>query len=132
MEYSLRMLELTMKNLAEHKKVYLILDNPVGDDFGPEKLVKGSRLGPMRVDRMSPTAHWPADQKALHARMRQIAERAGATVIDPAATLCDAHDQCLRTLPDGTPIYKDAGHLRSAWTRSQASYLDTALTRPTK
>ena len=58
-EYALRMLELTMKNLATHKKVYLLLDNPVGDDFGPEKLVKGSRLGDMSVRQMSPTAPWP-------------------------------------------------------------------------
>ncbi len=131
-EYALRMLELTMKNLATHKKVYLLLDNPVGDDFGPEKLVKGSRLGDMSVRQMSPTAPWPPEQKALHERMRQMAERAGATVIDPIPALCDKNDQCTRAAADGTPIYKDAGHLRADWTRRFATYLDPAIAEPKK
>ncbi|MDM0060498.1 acyltransferase family protein [Variovorax sp. J22G21] len=131
-DYALRMLEFTMKNLATHKKVYLVLDNPVGDNFGPEYLIKGSRLGNLRVDRMSPTAAWPPEQKALHQRMRELAERAGATVIDPVPALCDKNDQCTRAMPDGTPIYKDSGHLRSDWTRRSASYLDAALTEPKK
>ncbi len=128
-ELSLAMLEATLKTLAARKKVYLLLDNPVGDDFGPEKLVKGNRLGQMSVGRMSPTTPWPADQQMLHERMRRIAERSGATVIDPIPTLCHL-GQCTRTTADGTPIYKDAGHLRSQYTREFATWLDAALTAP--
>jgi len=126
---ALDMLETTMTVLSKHKQVYLLLDNPVGDDFGPEKLVRGGRLGDMSVGRMSPTAPWPPEQKALHERMRQIAIRSGATVIDPIPTLC-RNDQCTRTDAEGTPIYKDAGHLRSEYARNFATYLDAALTTP--
>ncbi|VTU19080.1 acyltransferase family protein [Variovorax sp. PBL-E5] len=128
-DYALATLEVVMTTLAKTKQVYLILDNPVGDDFGPEKLVKGNRLGQMSVGRMSPTAPWPAEQKALHDRMRQIALRSGAIVIDPTETLC--HDgQCTRTTADGTPIYKDAGHLRAEYTRKFATWMDAAMATP--
>lgn len=126
-DLSLRMLEVVMTTLAKQKPVYLVLDNPIGNDFGPEKLVKGGRLGDMSVRRMSPTAPWPPEQKALHERMRQMAIRAGATVIDPIPTLCK-NDQCTRADADGTPIYKDAGHLRSEYVRQLATFIDPALT----
>jgi hypothetical protein len=48
-------------------------------------------------------------------------------VIDAVANLCTADGQCLRTMPDGAPAYKDAGHLRPKYTRSFATYMDRAL-----
>ena len=35
--------------------------------------------------------------------------------------------ECLRTEPDGTPIYKDGAHLRSSFVRRAATFLDPAL-----
>ena len=115
--------------LSKHKQVYLLLDNPVGEGFGPEEFVKGGRLGNMTVGRMSPTAPWVSEQKALHERMRQIAKRSGAIVIDPIPTLCEK-DWCTRADADATPIYKDAGHLRAEYVRKFATWIDAAMTTP--
>ncbi|MDM0041441.1 acyltransferase family protein [Variovorax sp. J22G21] len=128
-ERSLASLEALLRLLSVQKKVYLLLDNPVGPDFGPEKLLSGSRMGQMSVGRMSPTAPLPAAQVALNERLRALATRAGASVIDPLPNLCRA-DQCIRTLPDGTPIYKDSDHLRAGYMRRFGNWLDVALIRP--
>ena len=126
---ALASLEALLKLLAVQKKVYLLLDNPIGPDFGPEKLLGGSRTGQMRVARMSPTAIQPPAQAALDARLRAVAQRAGVAVIDPLPHLC-REGQCIRTLADGTPIYKDADHLRADYAARFASWLDVALIRP--
>jgi hypothetical protein len=125
-EFALNTLETVMTTLSKHKQVYLLLDNPVGDGFGPEQFVKGGRLGNMQVERMSPTAPWDPKQKALHERMRQMAIRSGAIVIDPIPTLCK-NDQCTRADTESTPIYKDAGHLRAEYVRKFSIYIDGAM-----
>jgi len=106
-----------------------LLDNPVGEGFGPEQFVKGGRLGDMHAERMSPTAPWDPKQKALHERMRQMAVRSGAIVIDPIPTLCEK-DWCTRADANATPIYKDAGHLRAEYARKFTAYIDPAMTTP--
>ena len=126
-ERSLQSLEALLKELAGRKQVYLLLDNPTGPDFGPERLIAGSRLGRLHARRLTPTAAQPEAQQRWHERLRALAERSGAAVIDPLPSLC-RDGQCLRALPDGTPIYKDADHLRSAYVGSYATWLDAALT----
>ncbi|ADU35013.1 acyltransferase family protein [Variovorax paradoxus] len=128
-DFALNTLETVLTALSKHKQVYLLLDNPVGEGFGPEEFVKGGRLGNMTVGRMSPTAPWVSEQKALHERMRQIAKRSGAIVIDPIPTLCEK-DWCTRADADATPIYKDAGHLRAEYVRKFATWIDAAMTTP--
>ena len=69
----------------------------------------------------------PADQAQFNARLRQVAEANGAQVIAPFDSLC-ADGQCLRSMPDdGSPAYKDIGHLRPRYARSFATYIDPAL-----
>ncbi|QFZ81289.1 acyltransferase family protein [Variovorax paradoxus] len=111
---------------AAHKKVYLVLGNPVGMDFDPLKQIEGSRLGGMRVSEQG-KAPLPEDQAQFNARLKQVAEANGAQVIAPFASLC-TDGQCLRSMPDdGSPAYKDIGHLRPRYARSFATYMDPAL-----
>ena len=128
-EKALESLERLLKLLSVQKKVYLLLDVPVGAAFGPEKLISGSRLGTLKAARLTPTAPLPEAQRQLNTRLREIAKRAGVSVIDPLQTLCIA-DQCIRTTTDGKPIYKDADHLRASFTAKFADWLDVALIRP--
>jgi hypothetical protein len=129
-ERSLASMEFTLRELARRKKVYLLLDNPAGTEFSPKRLIEGSRLTHMEVMTSTPTAPLPADQKQLNDRLRAIAAASGAEAIDAMAVLCKA-DQCLRTMPDGSPAYKDADHLRPRYTREEASYFDrTVRTAP--
>jgi hypothetical protein len=125
-ERALASMEFTLRELARHKKVYLLLDNPGGPEFEPKRLIEGSRLTHMEAMHSTPTAPLPADQKQLNDRLRAIALAAGAEPIDAMAVLCK-DDQCLRTLPDGAPAYKDADHLRPRYTREEASYFDRTV-----
>ena len=128
-ELALGSLESLLKELARHKKVYFLLDNPVGEPFEPKRLMVGSRLHELHALEESPAVQVPEEERQLNRRLNEIGARSGVTVIDPFLSLCKA-GQCLRTMPDGTPAYHDAGHLRPTFTRKFASYVDIALREP--
>ncbi len=126
-DLSLQSLGAVLKRISAHKKVYLVLGNPVGMDFDPLKQIQGSRLGGMTAASGLGKAPMPLDQAQFNARLRQVAEANGAQVIAPFDSLC-GDGQCLRSMPDdGSPAYKDIGHLRPRYARSFATYIDPAL-----
>jgi peptidoglycan/LPS O-acetylase OafA/YrhL len=126
-DLSLESLGRVLKRLSAHKKVYLMLGNPVGMDFDPLQQIQGSRLTHMAASTGQLTAPMPEDQAQLNARLKQVALANGAEVIEPFASLCAA-GQCIRSMPDdGSPAYKDIGHLRPRYARSFATYIDPAL-----
>jgi peptidoglycan/LPS O-acetylase OafA/YrhL len=126
---ALASLAATIKSLRDAgKRVYVLLAIPVGPEFGPRSQLSGSRLGHLRADPMSPTVALPASQRALHDRLHRLAQDSGAEVIDPIPSLCNAQDQCLRSEPDGTPIYiQDGVHLTARYVAQSAGFLDPAL-----
>jgi hypothetical protein len=111
--------------VAQNKKVYVLLDNPTGVLFEPRQLIRDLRWSGQFF---SSTAPWPPEQARLHARMREMALSNGAQVIDPVAALCSG-GQCIRALPDGSPVYKDEHHLRASYVRDHAIWMD-ALVAP--
>jgi peptidoglycan/LPS O-acetylase OafA/YrhL len=126
-EQSLKSLGEVLKRLSAHKPVYLVLGNPVGMDFDPLRQIEGSRLGRMTAESGQLKAPMPQDQAQFNARLKQVAQANGAKVIEPFASLC-ADGQCIRSMPDdGSPAYKDIGHLRPRYARSFATYIDPAL-----
>jgi hypothetical protein len=52
-----------------------------------------------------------------------IAAAVGATVVDPAAWLCD-EAQCPATDDMGRPLYKDDSHLRASVARERFAGID--------
>ncbi|WP_412180036.1 acyltransferase family protein, partial [Variovorax paradoxus] len=128
-EPALASLQKLLGELARHKKVYLLLDNPMGSDFEPGRMISGSRLGTLSVLAMAGTAVQPPGQARLNERLLAIAAASGAEPIDAAGRLC-REGRCLRTMPDGGPAYLDNNHLRPAYIRDHASYVDTAFLAP--
>jgi peptidoglycan/LPS O-acetylase OafA/YrhL len=124
-ERSLASLQQVLQALSAQKKkrVYLLLGNPVGIDFDPTQLMLGSRLTHMSAITGVSTVPLPEDQRRLNERLKRVAAAAGAEVIEPIASLC-SNGRCLRTMPDGTPAYKDIGHLRPKYTQHFARYID--------
>ncbi|MDR6535973.1 acyltransferase family protein [Variovorax soli] len=110
------------------KKVYLILNPPLSASFEPRLLIHGSRLGTMTASTMPLSAPFPPAQKRLQEQMRQLAERAGAIVLDPAPAVCVSDQQCMRSGAGGDPVYKDGAHLRAGFVRDGATFLDPAIT----
>jgi hypothetical protein len=62
----------------------------------------------------------------VEARLVQIVDRVAATVIRPADYFCD-NGYCPATDQDGTPMYKDENHLRTASVVQRATFIDKIL-----
>jgi hypothetical protein len=120
--------ETVARSLIESgKKVYLILDNPFGEELAPRSLVSRSFFNGVKV-RTTPLSKDKAVQRAEPARSRiiGIARRTGAKIIDPFDYLCD-QETCPSLSSDGTPIYKDYDHLSIYAVTHRVNYLDFAL-----
>jgi peptidoglycan/LPS O-acetylase OafA/YrhL len=107
------------------KRVFLLLQPPMGPAFDPRNMITGSRfasirplahIAPVRLDRFL------ADNAAPHARLAAIARANGAELIDPTRFLCAAN-LCPVLDADGAPVYTDTMHMRPAYSRLAAGYL---------
>lgn len=115
---------------ALRKRVFLVLNTPIGYELDPKHLAQRKLLnfpdlfmiqsGGMRRDLLEAKyAKINHDLKAL-----SIAE--GATIIDPIPSLCDARF-CPSTDKQGLPMYKDETHLRPQYVRAHATFMDITL-----
>jgi len=121
---SLDALEKLLTTLVQSKrKVYLLLDNARSVEFEPRRLIEGSRMGQMTALTSTTTGPLPPEQAQLNERLKRIAASSGAEAIDVLAQLCKS-GECVRSMPDGTPVYKDREHLRPFYVREHAGYLD--------
>ncbi len=120
-------LEALLRDIAAHKPVYLMLDNPIGADYAPQNLFEGSRITGLapRGDGRQRVA-LDADEVRLHQQLMALAQRSGAKVLDPRQHLCN-DDGCLRMARDGRPLYSDSDHLRPFAVREYAHFLDAVL-----
>jgi hypothetical protein len=109
------------------KRLFIVLTNPSDVILSPINF----------LDRTDGSAHRPTksalDRKQYVAgdaylidRIRELALRHGATIIDPIDWLCD-DDRCPATTLGGEPIYKDESHLRASFVREHARYIDQVV-----
>lgn len=113
--------------VRNHKKVYLLLDIPFGDELDPAYLVKrslwrGFALHPGLLDQQQ----FVRMVSVVSGPLREAGQANGATVIDPVASLCDGRS-CSALTVDGSPKYKDVVHLRATFVRDSVTYLDSSL-----
>lgn len=111
------------------KKVFLILSSPSAAEFDPrraltrERRIYGDKALPeMYVDQrdldtwLAPVCH----------RLKKVADDSGATIIDPRPYLLEGHSYS-GIDPDGTPRYKDTNHMRPAYVREHAVFIDQVV-----
>jgi peptidoglycan/LPS O-acetylase OafA/YrhL len=129
-ELALHRLGDLLKSLATTKKVYLLLDNPLGPAYDPRSYVAGSRFDRMSLQQNIPksTALTP-EMAALQRELKAVADAAGVSVIDPVAHLCPA-GICEILGEQGEFVYRDDHHLRPFYVRKRANYLDVVLLAP--
>jgi peptidoglycan/LPS O-acetylase OafA/YrhL len=108
------------------RNVYLILPIPIGDDFDPSHLiVRGfSNFGIARTQVERPKV--VRELQDINAGLRKVAETTGAIVVDPVDYVCDER-VCPTLMEDGSPVYKDAGHLRPTFVRERITFLDSIV-----
>jgi peptidoglycan/LPS O-acetylase OafA/YrhL len=107
------------------KKVFIVLQIPSGEAIDPRFMIERSLTNlsfRIRVKSL-PKAVEVSEFAWVDSRLREIARRTGATVIDPLESLCDA-TQCPTVTPEGEPIYQDAVHLRPSYVREHVRFLD--------
>ncbi len=124
---ALQELEIFLGRVAQNKQVFLVLDNPSGENYSPESLFEGSRLTNIResVGDNQITSYAP-EQRQLRIQLKAIAARSGAIVIDPSLLLC-TEQRCMVTTENGVPIYKDESHLRPFFVEQQADFIDVTV-----
>jgi hypothetical protein len=112
--------------VLSQKRVFLLLDNPMGTDLDPKTYLAGSRLTTLRCREDVPPHRLTPSEQDLRRRLTELAGRAGAGVIDPLGYLC-AGDLCPIRDPRGSFIYRDRNHLRASTAGAELGYLDVAL-----
>jgi hypothetical protein len=131
-EAAWRSLEHSVATLKRNgKRVFLLLQPPMGAAFDPRNMVTGSRLASIRpLARIAPVKldAFLATNAAPHDRLVAIARATGAELIDPAQFLCAAN-LCPVLGPDGAPVYTDSMHMRPGFSRAAAGYLERTLAR---
>ncbi len=109
------------------KKVFVVLDIPTGPALSPAAMV--DRLRGKRRDMADAGIDRAGMQRSIEPvipRIRELAQRNGAVVIDPVDWLC-GRDSCPVTAPGGDPIYMDEGHMRASFARNEVRYLDGVI-----
>lgn len=122
-------LELLLKKLSATKKVYLLLDNPHGDELNPKNSFSGNRMTRLVVKNIQEkllTRELTIEEITIRNELIGIASRTGAIIIDPIPTLCP-NGKCIIQLEDGEPVYKDNDHLRPFFVRKLSTYIDEPL-----
>lgn len=112
--------------IAEGRKVYVVLNIPYGNQMDPKNMIR-RHLTSFEVTSRPVMLANLQKQVEFTRRMRLALEAVGAETIDPLAYLCDKDGICPTVTREGEPIYKDAGHLRPTYVRSQVTFVDRLL-----
>ena len=113
-----------------NKQVYLVLNIPVGPEFSPlSSISRNISLNPIRYqEKLIRRRDFEAYHYYYLSHLKELGEKAGATVIDPLDFLCgNANDYCAVVTKDLKPIYKDSSHLRPFYVREEVQFLDQAF-----
>ncbi len=113
-----------LKLIAQHKKVYVILNIPSSPNTDPmSRLDRGLFFArPSTVESFALQKHENKVGDSM-ARLRELAEDAGAIVIDPTETFCPG-GQCMLLDKNGVPTYKDSGHITATFAKENAAFID--------
>jgi peptidoglycan/LPS O-acetylase OafA/YrhL len=123
--WALRQLEARLARLsARGKRIVIVLSSPRGTVLDPKSSVHRDGMT-VRISYGAPMtrAALAAVTAPIDGRLRQIAARIGAAVIDPADWLCSP-TLCPAADPQGRPMYKDESHIRAIVVREIFDALD--------
>lgn len=130
MKKAMDQLASTIKDLTNRgKTVYLLLNIPGGEEFEPHNLIKRSLLGfqtAIRLEGGIPLAEHQKRTQAISPLLREVAQRSGAIVLDPADFLC-TDNWCSAVTPDGEVIYRDIDHLKGSYSRNHPEFISQTL-----
>ena len=116
--------ELILKLHAAGKKVYLVLDNPFGEELDPHAMLDRSWLG-ISIKPIIDLEKGQVQSRAepIRSRIIKIAKETRSRVIDPIHHLC-TETICPAFSDNGELLYKDYDHLSVFALHQKVRYLD--------
>jgi len=114
-----------VKDLVAHgKQVVILLSSPRNEDLDPKRLLyrDGLTWREREVPKV-PLQVVDAESAQVDAVVRGIAERTGASLLDPSDWLC-GKQYCPPVDERGRPIYVDGSHVRASIMRERIDALD--------
>lgn len=123
----------SLRNRGIHP--YLVLNMPGSMGYDPKLMIQRGLLGGFSISESRLTAsefleargRMNCTQGDLMNKMRAIAERTGATIIDPMPVM--APDGVCVRFEGRKPIYHDLAHLTSSYVRKHASFMDPTISK---
>jgi peptidoglycan/LPS O-acetylase OafA/YrhL len=118
--------------VATGHKVYLILPTPADERFAPQSMISRSLTGIWinpNVGAGVPVALLNSRNAAVVTRLSGIAERTGATLLDPIPAVCGTGPTCPIVSEDGSPRFVDLMHMRGIFVANHLTFLDAVLTQ---
>lgn len=107
------------------KQVVLVLESPRShEEINPDEMVKRNGINfEVTIAPAVPRDVIVAENEFVNKRLRDIATRTGATIVDPLDALCTSR-ACPGLDRNGNPIYKDGAHVRASFVEAQFKLLD--------
>jgi hypothetical protein len=110
------------------KQVVIVLSSPYGKQFDPREMAQRDGLSfRVRLPGPVPREAVDSDSAFIDDRLKEIAQRTHATVLDPRDTICST-TTCPTLDSQGMPLLKDDSHLRSSFVRSHFDAFDRFIT----
>jgi len=130
MKKAMDQLAASISNLTQKgKTVYILLNIPGGQEFEPHNLIKRSLLGFQTTVRLEGGISFEEHQKRtqwITPLLRDVAQRSGAIILDPADFLC-INGWCSAVTAEGDVIYRDIDHLRGSYSRYHPEFIGQTL-----
>jgi hypothetical protein len=132
MDALLQDFEQSLRDLrTHHKQLVIVMSSPSNLAFDPAGMLR--RVGWLEWTVLPgvpvPRSKVDSRRAQIEPRIRDIAQRVGATVVDPVDSLC-SRDWCPALDQAGRPLYKDGSHLRAQTARERFTDLDQFIYLP--
>jgi peptidoglycan/LPS O-acetylase OafA/YrhL len=119
-----------IRGFGGNRKVYLLLNMPIGPELNPRTMFGGSRFSGLHRKSLTELnfnySAFEASYTDIRETLTRIAAANGAIVIDPLGVLC-AREACPIADADGRPFYKDHAHLTATYARAKATFIDPTV-----
>ena len=125
------LLENEIRDLRSRGKlVYIVLSNPTAPGLNPLRMLPSRISGRLATNPPAAAAleQLQRNREPVAQKLRALASRTRATVIDPFSTMCDSRE-CPAVDNRRAPIYRDEHHIRASYIRANATFLDSIMLR---
>lgn len=119
-----------LESVLGNKQLVIILNIPSGDELDPVNMFTGSRFTQLETKNNKGISFdidkFNKKYQAINGRLRLVAKRTNAIIIDPVDTLC-SNKICPIFSDLDSPLYRDSEHLTASYAENSALFIDDTL-----